>query len=137
MPRKEKTMFEVQIMEQSNNVIIEYSMEYMSTSSLHDTDMGGSTLSRHSLGLKGLNLSIFHHWCNHTNVDLVHHIQSYVDTNTNSKYPQALQCIQGVHDYRITKIHRDFLVHSSSKENSFNLYLFEIITYLTYVVDRH
>ena len=127
-----KTMFEVQIMEQSNIFIIEYSMEYMSTSSLHDTDMGGSTLSRHSLGLKGLNLSIFHHWCNHTNVDLVHHIQSFFlghdhscdGTKTHSKYPFGFQ----VHCCVALRPMNFF--HSSSTENSFRFYFFEIIPYI-------
>ena len=74
-------------------------MEYVCTLTIPHTDMLGLLdcnygWSHGILGLKGLNPSIFHHWYNHTNVDLVHHmaIQGHYDgTTTNSKYQIGLQ----------------------------------------------
>ena len=89
------------------------------------------------LGLKGLNPSIFHHWYNHTNVDLVHHIYSffhyhdhpYDGTNTNSKYPFGLQVSPCFARFHLNYLN---LLHPST-ENSFSFYFFEIITYILLV----
>ena len=112
-------------MEQSNIFIIEYSMEYMCTLWLaynykdHNPyyhNFGGHGI----LGLKGLNPSIFHHWCNHTNVDLVHHmaIQGHYDgTTTNSKYQIGLQV-------EVVFFCHLILIHSSSSKKNPSVFIF-------------
>ena len=69
-------MIEVWIMEQSNIFRIEYSMEYVFTLWLPDNYIEVMELmcGHGILDLKSLNPSIFHHWYNYTNVDLVHHM---------------------------------------------------------------
>ena len=114
-------------------------MEYVCTLTIPHTDMLGLLDCNYGwghgiLGLKGLNPSIFHHWYNHTNVDLVHHIYSffhyhdhtYDGTNTNSKYPFGLQVSPCFAQFHLNYLN---LLHPST-ENSFSFYFFEIITYI-------
>ena len=104
-------------------------MEYVCTLTIPHTDMLGLLDCNYGwghgiLGLKGLNPSIFHHWYNHTNVDLVHHIYSffhyhdhpYDGTNTNSKYQLGFRLPDS---FRL-RYQQEYLFHSSSTENSFS-----------------